>query len=185
MKYKIQLGGRGAELYIHRLNKDQIQSLRKQEINKKKIDTDKVLAVIGKDNIDQTKESLIGPYIDDVHTLEVYDEGGNIVWCHYSDDDGSWEYDADLADEIELGGVEEIYADDALVAEISCNGIFRVYELITDEEFDANLLTPKIVEFNNQFLVISDLFYNHDKLEVIEWGDPETKGVVFHLSDEI
>ena len=186
MKYKIKLGGRGGELYIHRINEDQMSVFIENDVNEQNMDIDEVLTVLKKDNFDQTEESFIGPYfLDGVYTLEVYNETGEIVCSHYSDDDGSWEYDSDLADEIDECGDIEFYADDVLLAEVQCKGIFREYALELDGEFDFKLMTPKIMEVIQRFEVITDLFYNKEKLEPVEIGDPETKGVFFYLSDEM
>ena len=186
MKYTIKLGGRGGELYIHRINEDQIRVFKENDVNEQSMEIDEVLTILKKDNADQSEESFIGPYyLDGVCTLEVYNEKEGMVWSHYSDDDGSWEYDAELVDEIDECGDIEFYADDVLLAEVKCNGIFREYSLELEGEFDPNLLTPKIMEVIQRFAVITELYYDKQKLQVSEWGDPETKGVYFYLSDEM
>ena len=189
MKYKIILGGSGAELYIHRIKSDQIKTFKEKRINELPMSSDEVLTILNKDNFDTTKESFTGPYFlsEGVYTIEVYDEKNEMVWSHYSDEDESWEYDPDLQAEIDecSDSYCEFYADDVLVAEVHCRGIFKEYILDLTEDFDPNLLTPKIMEVVQRYAVITDLFYNKEKLYPSEWGDPETSGVDFYLSDKI
>jgi hypothetical protein len=149
---------------------------------------DELEAILNKDNFDQTKKAFIGPYFldDGEYFIEVYDEKKEMIWSHYSDDDGSWEYDSDLKVEIdECSDLYcEFYADDVLVAEVQCKGIFKEFTLDLIDVFDPNLLTPKIMEVVQRFTLITDLFYNKEKLEY-EDCDPEQKGVCFYLSDKM
>jgi hypothetical protein len=188
MKYKLKLGGSGGELYINRINLDQIKILKEKNINEIQISIEEILEILKEDYFDKTEETFIGPYYDNSFTFEVYDEKNEMVWSHYSDDDdSSWNYDQDLSVEIDecSDSYCEFYADDVLVAEVHCRGIFKEYILDLTEEFDPNLLTPKIMEVVQRYAVITDLFYNKEKLYPSEWGDPETSGVDFYLSDKL
>jgi fructokinase len=52
MKYKITLGGRGADIYVHRLNEEQHKLLKEGEVEKEKIDMDDIAKIINKEMVD-------------------------------------------------------------------------------------------------------------------------------------
>jgi hypothetical protein len=182
MKYKIVLGGRGSETYIHALTDEQKKILIDGEVQKDKMEYDRIMEVIGVPNFNDTDETYSGPYYsDDNYIIEVYNDKDEKIWDSY--DDKEWEFNTELVEELDDWSTLVVNEDNRLIIEDYCKGNFKVLFLEIDGEFDPNLLSPKTVEINERIDIITGLYYNGVEIEDFEWDDTWSKGMYYYISN--
>lgn len=172
-KYKVVFGGRGAEIYLHPVNDDQISKLKQMgvEDDSKDIDLKELNNVLNVVDWQYSDESYTGMYpFPTAYEIIVYDEKNKIVWKSNSD------FYINPHDEI-----LEIDTDHCLMIEHSIRGCLKEYYLELDEKFDPEYLTCKSVDINGELEIITDLIYNDENLSLYESGDYWSAGVYFHI----
>jgi hypothetical protein len=134
-KYKIVLGGRGADCYIYRLTDEQHEKLKEGNVDKDEMGMEQILEIINKDFITDSEEIVLGAYFEpDLHHFSVYDENENIIWESNKD----WDPEFDDEDE----DYKITYDDEnILICEDLLKGSFFSYVVETEEDFDSNKLT--------------------------------------------
>lgn len=188
MKYKIILGGRGSEVWVHRLTEEQKEKLYDGGVEEDMMDVEEICEVLGIENIDETDEVYGGPYLNDKNfTLEVFDETGKKIWDSYNgkesyteeEKEEFWDFDMYLCEEFDY---LEIVADETniLLVEDYQKGEWRQYEIET-ELFDPNQITPIVKEVGERIHVISGLCYEGKELETKNWLDTSSNGLYYHL----
>lgn len=174
-KYKVIMGGRGAELYIHQINEDQKQKLKEMDVENESVavDWDKLNEVLGVENFDYTEEIYSGAYSSPTsYHITVWDETNNLVWESDEDfflDEGQEEEDYKMVEK-----------ENILLIEHYVKGNFVEYTLET-ENFDPEKLQTKVVEINETVQVITGLKYDNKELEIDEYGDSWSKNTVFYI----
>jgi len=182
MKYKITLGGRGSESYIHKLTDEQKKILIDEEVERDKMEYDRIMEVIGVPNFNDTDETYCGPYYDsDSNVVEVFDENDQKVWS--SLDDKEWEFNWELVEELDDWQTEVVMEDNHLIIDNYVKGIFKEYFLEIEEPFDPKLISAKTTEVNERYDIITGLYYNGVEIEDYEWGDYWDKGMYYYISD--
>jgi len=172
MKYKVTIGGRGSESYIHQLSDSQFESLK--ELNLENSDSDQLAQILDKNDIFETDDIFLGPYNDPEHyIIEVYDESDNLVWSSgedhlFSDCEFECKFDNDKV----------------LIAEDYSKGQYFSYT-IECKEFDPEKLSSIVIEVGERFEVIVDLKYdNMDLSDTKDWLDYWSKGMYYYLNDK-
>ena len=103
--------------------------------------------------------------------ITVTDESGDVVWQSDSD--------------FEFEEIEDIYQyndDNYLLVEDYQKGNFFIYTLETDEDFNPDLLSAKVVELlDGRSELITDLKYNGEEM-LKDYGDTGSKGFTYMLS---
>lgn len=174
-KYKIILGGRGAETYVHPINSEQKEKLQQMGIEDRdfEVDWDKLNEVLGTE-WDYTDETYSGAYDNPAaYHITVFDEEDNEVFS--SDDDFYMDGTDDDEDYI------FVEKENILVIEHYVKGTFKEYELEIEETFDPQKLSRVVVEINEAISVIKDLKYDNKAMEDFEYGDTWSKGAFFYL----
>lgn len=176
MKYKINVGGKGAEVYIHKLDETQVKNLNEFDldlVSPEEIE-DEVLNGVSFMDTDLT---YIGPYNQqDCWYITVENELGEII----AKIDEEWEIEpSDNFDDYEM-----IYDDpNYLIAEDYVKGDFYSYNIELDDEFDIEKLTSIVTEIGDSTIIITGLKYNGKLLENKELdGDFTSKGLYFKLT---
>ena len=84
MKYRIVLGGRGAEMFVHQLTNQQKTKLAKftnEENNQILTSRENVSKIMGIDELDQVDVSFTGVYDEEGNvTIEVYDSKDKLIF---------------------------------------------------------------------------------------------------------
>lgn len=180
MKYKITLGGRGADIWVHRLTDEQHTILKEGEVDRDKMDYDDIAKAINKESVDESENIFTGVYDNsqgDV-VIQVFNENDELVFDSLADED--WYFDSEtLMDHENYDSVFE-GDDHTLFVESYSKGTFFEFELETDEEFDPTKISPVILEVGERFEMITGLAYNGVELEK-EFGDYWGKGYYYHL----
>ncbi len=171
MKYKIVLGGRGSESYVHKLSESQIERIK--ELDLEDPDVDNLSEILEKNDIFDTDDIVFGAYTDsENYLITVYDESDNVVW--ESPNDHEFE-DCDFKCVFDT--------DRVLIIEDYVKGQFYSYELEV-ENFDNNKLIPLITEIGERIEVITDLIYDgHSLSDTKDWLDYWSKGMYYYLND--
>jgi len=180
MKYKVILGGRGAEVWVHKLNEQQKQQLTEGNVEDgemESIDIEKLLEI---DCLDQSDEVYTGAYIQNTSfVIDVYNESNEIVWDSTSNPE--WDFDDELMMEYDnYSSVAD--AENVLIVEDYQKGNYYEYILDIEEEFDPNKITPVITEIGDRFELITGICYNGIVMEIEEYGDTWSKGLSFYLN---
>lgn len=176
MKYKVTLGGRGADLYIHRINEEQKNKLKEMGVENPDVpvDWDKLIEVLNVDMWDSTDEVFSGIYPDpNLYYITVTDENDEMVW--ESTDD----FFMDQGEEDE--DYKYIEQTDVLLIEHVFKGTFKEYSLEIDEDFNPEKLTYKLLDYNEDVEIITDLKYDNKEMELEEWGDNWSKGTYLYI----
>lgn len=179
MKYKITLGGRGADIWVHRLNEEQHKRLKEVESSLNSMDLDDIAKLIDRDYVDDVDDVFFGVYdnVGDI-VIQAFNENDEMIFDSLADDD--WTFDDEtLMDHENYDSVFE-GDDPTLFVESYSKGTFFEFELETEEEFDPTKLSPIILEVGERFEMITGLAYNGEELEK-EVGDYWGKGYYFHL----
>jgi hypothetical protein len=179
MKYKITLGGRGADIYVHRLNEEQHKLLKEGEVEKEKIDMDDIAKILEKEMVDESDEIYTGVYDNDDIVVQVLNESDEMIFDSLSDED--WTFDVETRDEYENYESFAEGDDPILFVESYSKGTFFTFEVETDEEFDESKISPIITEIGERFEMITGLCYKGEVLEK-EFDDYWSKGYYYHLT---
>ena len=185
MKYTIEVNGKGAEAFIHKLtgyytqtNFYQIQSTEEQYENLLEggveddaMDVDEINEVLGMDFLD-SEDIITGIYTGGENIqIIVKDEEGEVVW--ESDEDFEFE---EYQDEYKFNDTTYFSAEDYQ------KGNFFNYVLETDEDFNPELLSAVLVEIlDGRSELITDIKYNGQEMEK-EYGDTISKGFTYMLN---
>lgn len=176
MKYKVVLGGRGAELYVHRINQEQKSKLKGMDVENHSVpvDWDKLIEVLDVDMWDNTDEVYSGIYPSpDLYYISVFDENDGLVWESNDDffmDQGDEDNDYKFINEV-----------DVLLIEHSFKGSLKEYNLEIEGEFNPEKLTYKSIDYNEEVEIITDLKYDNKEMELEEWGDNWSKGTFLYI----
>lgn len=173
--YKMILGGRGAEIFIHTINQEQKKQLQEMDIENRDVpvDWDKLNEIL-KTEWDSSDDTYTGSYDNPTaYYIRVSDENDNEVFA--SDDDFYMEA-SDSDDDYTFVEKENVF-----VAEHYMKGTFKEYELKIDGEFDPMKITPVTVEINEAISIITDLKYDGKEIEDFEYGDDWSKGAFFYI----
>jgi hypothetical protein len=182
MKYKIKLGGYGADIYVHELNEDQkVQLVESEVVNpiKTKLDEDGIAEILEKEFVDDSDIIYTGVYDDPSHiVIEVTDESGDVVFDS-SQSDKDWYFNLETLSEHEkYSSVHE--EGNFLFVESYSKGGFFIFELET-EYFNPTFLSPICLEVGERFNLIVGLCYNGEELNK-EFDDYSGKGYYYYLS---
>lgn len=175
-KYKITVAGRGAEVYVHKIDDEQKKLLQDMNLEDEdvQVDWDKLTEVLNVDNWDYSDEVYTGCYTSPTaHHIIVVDDEDNTIW--ESDEDYEME---GLEDEDYV----EVNRENVLIIEHSVKGDFMSYVIETEEDFNSDKLSPIITEINEAVQIVTGLRYDGKKLEIDEWGDNWSKGAYFYIS---
>lgn len=171
MKYNIEVSGKGAEAFIHKLTEEQYESLQDGGVEDDAMDQDEINEVLGCDFL-ETDEMVSGIY-----------PGGENIWIKVTDEDGEvvWESDEDF--DFEEYEDEYKYNDTTYFsAEDYQKGNFFNYVLETDEEFNPELLCAVVLEvLDGRSELIIDIKYNGQEMKK-EYGDTISKGFNYMLN---
>lgn len=174
-KYKLLLGGRGAEIYIHPISQDQKEKLKDIDIENRDtpVDWDKLNEIL-QTEWEYTDETYSGAYDDPSnYHITVLDDKNNEIFS--SDDDFYMEGSDSDEDYI------FVEKENVLVIEHYVKGTYKEYELEIDEPFNQSKLTPVVLEINEMISLITGLKYDNKEIENFEYGDDWSKGAFFHL----
>lgn len=174
-KYKLYLGGRGAEIYIHSINQEQKEKLQEMKIEEKDVpvDWDKLNEVLGVE-WDYSDDTYTGAYDNpSAYHITVFDDEDKEV---FSSDDDFYMDGSDSEDDYTY-----VEKDNILVVEHYVKGTFKEYELEVEESFIPEKLTPTVVEINEAISVITGLKYDGKEIENFEYGDDWSKGAFFYI----
>lgn len=171
MKYTIEVNGKGAEAFIHKLTEDQYEALQDGGVEEDQMDTDQISEILGVDFL-ETDNIITGIYTGGENIqIIVKDDSGKIVW--ESDDEfdfESWEDDYQFNDTTYFS------------AEDYQKGNFFNYTLETDEEFNPEMLTAVLVELlDGCSELITDIKYNDHEM-IKDYGDTISKGFNYMLN---
>ena len=178
MKYKIQLGGRGCDIWIHEITEEQKQILKEGNVEVDQMDYDEIAEVLNRDSVDDIDISYTGVYnrLDSI-VIEVKDENDNLVFDSTKTE--GWYFDNDTLMEYE--DFDSVHQEEnKLLVESYSKGNFFNFELET-EEFDPKKLSPKVVEVGEAIEIITGLYYEGVELEY-EYDDYWGKGYYYHLT---
>lgn len=172
--YRIILGGRGAEVFIHPVTEHQKSQLKELGVGDDEVemDFDKLNEVLGVDSWDYADESYTGSYHGDSCHISVLD-GEEIVWS--SDEDNF------INEGEDVGDYKFIEREDILVIEHYVKGVFKEYTLNLEEDFNITKLTFKTLDVHETVEIITNLKYDGKDLDDYEWGDYWSKGTFFYL----
>ena len=176
MKYKVILGGRGADVFIHQIDDEQKQKLKEMDVENTSVvvDWDKLNEVLKVENWDYTDESYVGVYpTPEAYYITVFDENDELVF--ESDQD----FYMDQGEEDD--DYKFIEKENVLLIEHILKGNFKEYLLDIEEPFNPEKLTFKMLDFNEEVELIVDLKYDNKELELEEWGDNWSKGTYFYI----
>ena len=178
MKYKITLGGRGADVWVHRLNEQQHKLLKESESSLNSMDLDEIAKMLDRDYVDDVDDVFFGVYDSEDVVVQAFNESDEMIFDSLADDD--WSFDEETRDEYE--NYDSVFDGDdpTLFVESYSKGTFFEFELETEEEFDPSNLSPIILEVGERFEMITGLAYKGEILEK-EIGDYWGKGYYFHL----
>lgn len=178
MKYKIKLGGRGADVWVHDITDEQKKILKEGNVESDKMEYDDIAKTLGLDNVDDSEEIFTGVYdAPGDMVIEVRDENGNLVFDSTTEE--KWYFDEDtLMDNDNIEFVHE--GDNKFFVESYSKGNFFEFDLEC-EEFDPKKLSPKQVEIGERFELITGLYYDGQELES-EFDDYWGKGYYYYLS---
>jgi hypothetical protein len=172
-KYKIIVGGRGAECYIHRVNTDKRVRLIEGRVEEDKLESTEIAEILGIDFVTDSDDIFIGPYNHpENYYITVYDENENMIWespNNHEFDDAQMEF--------------KFETDQVLIVEDYIKGQFYFYEIELEKDFDPALLVPIVTEIGERVEIITDLMYNEVELSSYkEFGDYWSKGITYYLN---
>ena len=171
MKYTIEVNGKGAEVFIHKLTEEQYETLQDNGVEDDLMEKDQIDEVLGIDFLD-TEEIITGIYPDSENfQIIVKDESGEVVW--ESDDDFDFE---EYEDEYQFNDTTYFSAEDYQ------KGNFFNYILETDEDFNPEMLVAVLVELlDGRSELITDVKYKDHEM-VKDYGDTTSKGFTYMLN---
>jgi len=172
-KYKIIVGGRGGECYIHHINTNKKVSLLSEGVEDDQMETEDIAQILEVDFVTDSDEVYLGPYNDpEVYLIIVMDENENVVWESGNDhnfEDEEWEYK---------------YTDvDVLIVEDYVKGQFFSYDIELEQDFDPSKLSALVTEIGERLEIITDLVYSGVELkDYKEIGDYWSKGISYYVN---
>lgn len=171
MKYTIEVNGKGAEAFIHKLTEEQYEQLQEGGVEDDAMDTDEISEVLGNDFL-ETDEIVTGIYPGSENIqIVVKDESGEVVW----ESDDEFDFDEYIND-YKFNDVNYFSAEDYQ------KGNFFNYVLETDEEFDPSLLIAETVELLDGCSdLITDIKYRDHEMQK-DYGDTTSKGFTYMLN---
>ena len=184
MKYKIILGGRGAEIFVHEISdkqKSKLAKLADEDNFQIQASTEDIAKILDVSDLDQVDISFTG----------IYDEAGNVAIEVYDSKDKpvfdslkaskKWYFDEDTR--MEHDNYECHYeAGNYMFVENFGKGAYLEFELEA-KSFDPKKLSPVQSEINERFILITGLCYDGKRLEY-SFGDYSGKGTYYYLSAE-
>ena len=178
MKYKIKLGGRGADIWVHDINEEQKKLLKEGSVESDQMEMDDISKILNVEMVDESDEIFTGVYDEsDAIVIEVKNETGDVIFD--STNEESWYFDDDtMMDNDNYDSVHE--GDNKFFVESYSKGNFFEFELEC-EEFNPTKLSPQLVEIGERFQLITGLYYDGKELEK-EFDDYWGKGYYYHLS---
>lgn len=173
MKYKIIVGGRGAECYVHSIDENQKSKLVECDVENDNCEHETISEILSKNDIFETDDIYLGPYNDPENfIIEVFNENDVKVWSSENDH----EFNEDEYEFVTGKG-------DYLIVEDYSKGEFFNYEIELEEEFDSDKLKPVLTEIIDGIEIITKIRYGEIDLEVFkEYGDYWSKGITYYLS---
>ena len=90
MKYKITLGGRGADIWVHRINEEQHKLLKEGNVEKDKIEMDDIAKILNKEMVDESDEIYTGVYDNDDVVVQVFNESDEMIFDSLAVEDWSF-----------------------------------------------------------------------------------------------
>lgn len=171
MKYTIEVNGKGAEAFIHKLTEEQYEALQDGGVEEDQMDTDQISEVLGVDFL-ETDDIITGIYSgsDNIEII-VKDESGKVIWK--SDDEFEFE---EYEDEYQFNDTTYFSAEDYQ------KGNFFNYTLETEEEFNPEMLTAVLVELlDGCSELITDIKYKDHEM-IKDYGDTRSKGFNYMLN---
>lgn len=178
MKYKIKLGGRGADIWVHDINEEQKKLLKEGNVESDQMEMDDIAKILNVEMVDESDEIFTGVYDNpsDV-VIEVRDESGKVVFD--STEQKDWWFDENTM--MDNDNLEFAHGDEnKFFVESYSKGNFFEFELEC-EEFDPTKLSPQQLELGEMFDLITGLYYDGQELEK-EFDDYWGKGYYYHLS---
>jgi len=174
MRYKVILGGDGSELFIHEINNSQKKVISEMKLSEhpEESDFDRIEEVLG-EKWDCSEEVFFGVYSKS-HYISVFDEDENFIW------ESDEEYFVDKP--IDEHYFIDFKRENVLIIESHLKGDFKEYILDIEEPFDPNKFDFKVMEFNNEIQIVTDLKYENQEMKKIPISDDNwTKGIYFHI----
>ena len=177
-KYRIILGGRGAECFLHNLTEEKKEMLIEIDIedNEQKVDNETINEILDVDYWDIADHTIMGVYNDSQNIyISVVDENEKVVWesgvgfKFMVPDDFDWDY-------------RDYYKPNQLMIEHQIKGNFYEYEIELKDDFNPEKITPIFSEVNEVVDLVIGLKYDGKELEVADWGSNDSKGVFFYLT---
>jgi hypothetical protein len=172
MKYTIEVNGKGAEAFIHKLTEEQYETLQDGGVEEDQMDHDQISEILGVEFLD-TEDIITGIYPGggDNIQITVKDESGEVVW--ESEDDFEFE---EYVDEYQFNDTHYLSVEDYQ------KGNFFNYTLETDEDFNPEMLVAVSVELlDGCSELITDIKYKDHEM-VKDYGDTRSKGFNYMLN---
>lgn len=171
MKYKIKVNGKGGEAFIHKLTEEQYETLIEGGVEDDLMDCDEISEVLSLDDVLETDDIVTGIYTgSDNISIEVTDESEDVIWK--SDDEFDFE---EYEDDYRYNDGRYLLIEDYI------KGNFFNYILETDEDFNPELLSSKLIELlDGRSELITDIKYDGQEMEK-EYGDTSSKGFTYML----
>ena len=180
-KYKIILGGKGAESFVFKVDNEKNKEL--QELIQTDPEPYMIEGALMIESIDDAQNVVKGVYTTNDYYIDVLDENGERI-NFYSSEDG-WDFDEDELLDLrnEDKGFEFLYDENnILVVETYCKGNFFEFNLEIEEEFNIGKLSPMVSDVGTFYELITGLFYDKVRMDDYEYGDLNIKGFYYHLS---
>lgn len=173
MRYKVVVGGRGAECYVHLLEDEQRQRLFESGVEDDNCEPEVISEIVNKNDIFETDDTFLGPFNNPEHfMIQVYNENDDLIWESKNDH------------EFEDYIFEFVFEEDkSLIIEDYTKGQFFQYDIELDEEFDPKKLKPIVTEIGERVEIITNFTYNETDLSFFkEYGDYWSKGLTYYLN---
>lgn len=174
MRYKVILGGDGCELFIHEINKSKKKLLSEMNLSEvlEESDFDKVGEILV-EQWDCSEEVFFGVYSKS-HYISVFDEDENFIW----ESDEKYFIDKPIHDHYFI----DFKRENVLMIESHLKGDFMEYILDIEEPFDPEKFDFKVMDFNNEIQIVTDLKYDNQEMKKIPVSEDNwTKGIYFHI----
>jgi len=172
-KYKIIVGGRGAECYVHRIDTEKKMKLTEGKVEQEKMDFEQIAEVLGVDFVTDCEDVFLGPYSNsELYQITVLDENENTVWQSENDHEFN-DYQSEYKFENEQ----------VLVIEDYSKGVFYEYDIELEQKFDPTKLTAITTEIIERVEIITGLLYEECDLSSFkDYGDYWSKGLTYYLN---
>jgi hypothetical protein len=155
MKYTIEVSGRGAECYVHKISQEQFNELKKYDTTSDS--TDIVIEELGVDDYFETDLIRSGLYdIKDNFFVTVKNEANEIIW------------ESNKSLDLELNDYEEAFwIGNHVVFEDEGKGVYSEGEFEIDGEFDPLKLTKIVSDVCEIIQIIIGFNYDGVKIDTI------------------